>query len=72
MDLVHLLAQKPHASQLIASGDFLKTMFQKKKDGMDQFGLVSSNLITMAASIYSIGTSVYDPLKDPNYTLFLN
>lgn len=71
MDLVHLLAQKQHASKLLAEGDFLKSMFQKKKDGLDQFGLVSNNLIVMAASIYSINLAVYDPLKDPNYVEFL-
>ena len=53
-------------------GPFLADLFKNLRDGKDVYGLVQSNLVVLASSVYAQNPSQFDVFENQDFLWFLS
>lgn len=53
---------------ILVKSNFIENLFKHfKGEGVDQYGIVSNNLVVLAASIYSQNPDLFNPFTNEDY-----
>ena len=53
------------------TGPFFEKLFQHIKGGQDHYGLVQTNLVVLAASVYTRDPTQFNVFASPDFLFFL-